>query len=74
MEIPGLSPIQMEIADRLWELETKEEVKAWIQSLPTKHLRAIAIGLYHLMLIESIDEALDFSDLSLANQVIDSVR
>ena len=74
MEIQGLTPLQMEIADHLWALETKEEVKAWIMSLPTKHLRAMAIGLYHLMLIESIDEALDFSDLSLANHVIDSIK
>lgn len=74
IQLHGLSPIDVELADRLWALETKDEVMLWIGSLPTKRLRARAIGLYHLMLIESLDEAMDLDDLSLANEVIDSVK
>lgn len=74
IQLHGLSPLQVEIADHLWALDTKEEVKAFIAALPTKHLRAQAIGLYHLMLIESLDEVMDLDDLSLANEVIDSVK
>jgi hypothetical protein len=72
--LTGLSPIEVELADRLWELDTKEEVMVWIKNLPTKRIRAMAIGLYHLILIESLDEDMDFTDLSLANTVIDSVK
>lgn len=72
--LTGLSPIEVELADRMWEIESKEEVMLWIGSLPTKRLRAMAIGIYHLILIESMDEEMDFSDLSLANEVIESVK
>jgi hypothetical protein len=74
IQLHGLSPIEVELADRLWALDTKEEVQKFIANLPTRRLRGMAIGLYHLMLIESMDEAMDLEDLSLANAVIDSVK
>ena len=74
MEIVGLGPIQRELADKMWSLDSKEEVMMWIGSLPTKRLRAMAIGIYYLILIESIDEDMDLEDLSLANAVIDLVK
>jgi hypothetical protein len=74
IQIPNLSPLEMELADALWACETREDVKQFIAALPTKFMRAKAIGLYHLMLIESIDEAMDPEDLSLANEVIGMVK
>jgi hypothetical protein len=74
MQIQGLSLIQMEIADQLWSLDSEQDVQLWIQSLPTKRLRQMAISIYNLILIEAIDEELDFDDMSLANEVIEMVK
>ena len=74
MQIQGLSLIQMEIADQLWSLDSEQDVQRWIQSLPTKRLRQMAISIYNLILIEAIDEELDFDDMSLANEVIEMVK
>jgi hypothetical protein len=64
----------MEIADQLWSLDSEQDVQLWIQSLPTKRLRQMAISIYNLILIEAIDEELDFDDMSLANEVIEMVK
>jgi hypothetical protein len=74
MELVGLGPIQRELADKMWSLDSKEEVMLWIGSLPTKRLRAMAIGIYHLILIEAMDEEMTFDDMSLAQSVIESVK
>jgi hypothetical protein len=74
MQIQGLSLIQMEIADQLWSMDSEQDVQLWIQSLPTKRLRQMAISIYNLILIEAIDEELDFDDMSLANEVIEMVK
>jgi hypothetical protein len=34
----------------------------------------MAISIYNLILIEAIDEELDFDDMSLANEVIEMVK
>lgn len=74
VQLTGLSALEVDLADAIWACDTKEDVKKFIASLPTKFMRAKAIGLYHLILIESLDEAMDLEDLSLANSVIEMVK
>lgn len=73
ISITNLTVKQKMICEVLWELDSKDQVFAFIKSLP-KSDRPDAIGLYHLMLIECLDQELDFTDLTLAKQVIDRVR
>ena len=74
IQINGLTKIEVELAEAIWSCETKEQVQKLIAQLPTKFLRARAIGLYHTMIIETIDSEMDLEDLELANRVIDSVK
>jgi hypothetical protein len=74
IQLHGLSPLEVELADKIWACETREDVKGFIAALPTKFMRAKAIGLYHMMIIEVIDAEMDLEDLSLANEVIEMVK
>jgi hypothetical protein len=71
--IENLTKKQQAICDILWTLDSKDQVIAFIASLP-KADKADAVGLYHLMIIESLDQNMDIEDLSLAKQVIDKVK
>lgn len=74
IELYGLSPIERELADRMWSMETNDEVQLWMAALPTKRLRAIAFSIYTVIRIESDEEDMDCEDLSLARAVIDLVK
>jgi hypothetical protein len=74
IEIHGLSALEVELADAIWACDTKEDVQKFIAALPTKFMRARAIGLYHTMLIEAMDAEMELEDLSLAKSVIESMK
>jgi hypothetical protein len=74
IEIYGLTPIQRELAEIMWSMDSEEAVVTWMNSLPTKRLRAQAYSIYTLILIEAIDEEFDPEDMCLAEAVIESVK
>lgn len=71
--IENLNQKQRMICDVLWNLDSKDQVLNFIRSLPGQD-RADAIGLYHLMIIETLDQEMDINDLSLAKQVLDKFK
>lgn len=71
--IENLNQKQRMICDVLWNLDSKDQVLNFIRSLPDQD-RADAIGLYHLMIIETLDQEMDINDLSLAKQVLDKFK
>ena len=73
IQIENLTQKQRMICDVLWNLDSKEQVLNFIRSLPIKD-RKDAIGLHHLMILETLDQELDDNDLTLAKQVIDKVK
>lgn len=73
IQIENLTKKQRIICDILWACETKEQVLNFIRALPQAEVPD-AIGLYHLMIIETLDQNMDVEDLSLAKQVIDKVK
>jgi hypothetical protein len=73
IQIENLTKMQRVICDVLWSLDSKDQVLNFIRALPQKE-RAMAVGLYHLMIIETLDQNMDIEDLSLAKQVIDKVK
>lgn len=73
MEIQGLSKLQMELADSMWELETLDDVHSFISQLP-KRLRGQAKLVLEMMTVAAIDEMVSDDDLDLAKSVIDSVK
>ena len=34
IELTGLSPLQRELAERIWQMDSMEQIVAWIQTMP----------------------------------------
>ena len=72
IRIEGLTPLQHEILERIWSMDSQAEVVAWFDTLP-RNLRQTAHAMLMLVVIEMIDEE-PCEDLELARVVIDRVR
>jgi hypothetical protein len=72
MKIEGLTPLQHEILDRIWSMDSQEQVMTWFETLP-RNLRQTAHAMLMMVVIEMIDEE-PCEDLDLARAVIDRVR
>ena len=72
IQIEGLSPLQQELAERLWTMESREEIVAWIQLMP----RSVALQAYivmEMMLAAELDRVAE-DDVSFAAALIDRIR
>ena len=72
IEIEGFTPLQRELADRIWALETPEQVVEFFDILP-KNLLHDAYVVYR-MIIETVWDDMDLADCAEANEVINRVR
>ena len=72
IRIEGLTPLQIEILERIWSMDSQAEVMAWFDTLP-RNLRQTAHAMLMMVVIEMIDEE-PCEDLELARVVIDRVR
>lgn len=72
IEIEGLSPIQHEIADRIWSLETPDQLVEFFQLMP-KNLLHDAYVVYHMIIWACIDQN-DGNECIEANEVIEYIR
>lgn len=59
MEIYDLTPAQRKIADKLWNFESIEDIKDYIESLKTFDERRETHVIYQLMVMAILDEAVD---------------
>lgn len=71
MEIQGLNKRQRKIADMLWSMNTRDEVKAFINGLPSDMKRDGRLVL-DMMILAVIDEAV--SDTTAAQELIERVK
>jgi hypothetical protein len=72
IELTGLSPLQQELAERMWNMNSMDEIVAWIQMMP----RSVALQAYIVMqmiIAAEIDRQAE-DDLSAANAIIDRIR
>lgn len=68
--IEGLTVRQHEIANRLWQMETEEEIDHYINSLP-RRARVDAITVKEMMIAACIDQAIrQDPDLHVAADVL----
>lgn len=74
IHIQGFTPLQMRLADHIWECETANQVEMFIQSLPS-HRRPIALAVRDMIVCAAIDEAVETqTEFNLVNEIIDSVK
>ncbi len=72
IELTGLSPLQQELAERMWNMESMDEIVAWVQTMP----RSVALQAYIVMqmiIAAEIDRQAE-DDLSVASEIIDRIR
>ena len=72
IELTGLSPLQRELAERLWQMDSMEQIVAWIQMMP----RSVALQAYVVMqmiIAAEIDRVAE-DDVSVAAAVIERIR
>ena len=72
IELTGLSPLQKELAERMWNMESMDEIVAWVQTMP----RSVALQAYVVMqmiIAAEIDRQAE-DDLSVAQNLIKSIQ
>ena len=72
IELTGLSPLQRELADRMWQMDSRDEIVAWGQSMP----RSVALQAYIVMqmiIAAEIDRAAE-DDVTMAAALIERIR
>jgi len=72
IEIDGLSPLQQELADRIWAMDSTEEMVAFFDSLPRSLLHD-AYVVYQMIIWATWDQT-DPGDMTEAQELIDRVR
>ena len=72
IRLEGLTPLQVELADHIWRLDSQEKIAEWLGELP-RNLRQQAMSLIHLIHLECLDQD-PMEDLSQAQAVIQRVR
>ena len=72
IELSGLSPLQRELAERMWNMESMDEIVAWVQMMP----RSVALQAYVVMqmiIAAEIDRQAE-DDVSAAEAIIERIR
>lgn len=72
IEIEGFTPLQRELADRIWAMETPEQVTEFFETLP-RNLLHDAYVVYR-MIIEYCWDDMDLGECEEAHSVIEHVR
>lgn len=72
IRLEGLTPLQHELAQRIWQIEDHGQLIEFVQSLP----RSVACQAYvviQLMLLESLDQE-DLGDMQESRELIERIR
>ena len=72
IEIEGFTPLQRELADRIWALDSPDDVVAFFDTLPRNLLHDAY--LVYRMIIETVWDDMDLGDCAEAHAVIERVR
>jgi hypothetical protein len=72
IQLEGLTPLQVELAERIWAMDSMEDIVTWIQMMP----RSVALQAFVVMqmiIAAEIDRAAE-DDLSAAQAIIKRIR
>ena len=72
IEIPGLSARQIDLANRIWSMESTEEVLAFFDTLP--HRARIDAYIVYTMILWAWHDEEPVGDYAEARAVIDHIR
>ena len=72
ISINNLTPLQRDICEQLWNMDSHEEVMAWFDTLP-RSLQHVAYAMLQMIVAELLDQE-PMEDLGLAQQVLAQYR
>lgn len=55
IQLEGLTPLQVEICDKIWGMDTQEEIIEWFNTLP-RSLQITAHAMLNLIIAEMLDQ------------------
>ena len=61
IQIENLTPVQKEICDRLWEIQSMEQVENYIRTMP-RRLRPVAESMLQLLIAATMDHEINSED------------
>ena len=72
IQLEGLTPLQQELAQRMWQMDSTEDIMAWIQMMP----RSVALQAYVVMqmIIAAEIDRVAADDVSMAVALIERIR
>ena len=74
MIIHGLTEGQTKLLDKMWSIETEEELTSWVRSLPESMVKEVIV-LRELLILSMIDEELEErNDTTMARQMIEKCK
>jgi hypothetical protein len=59
--IPGFSPLQKELADRIWSMDTQQQVEQYVDRLP-KNLKREAYVVIMMIIAQELDTVMEVTD------------
>ena len=72
IELTGLSPLQRELAEQMWNMESMDEIVAWVQTMP-RSVASQAYVVMQMIMAAQIDHEAE-SDLTVAQAIIERIR
>lgn len=74
MILHGMTNEQCKLLDKMWSIETIDELEQWIRSLPAEKVKEVVV-LRELLCLSLIDEQIEEAkDTSLAREMIEKCR
>lgn len=73
IKIEHLTPHQVDLLNKMWAIDTEEDLKAWSSTLPIEDQLMVST-LATMVAIACIDEVVEASELEAANDVLSDFR
>jgi hypothetical protein len=74
IQLQGLTPLQVELCDKIWSMETQDEIMAWFDTLPHR-MKIQAHAMIYMIMAELLDqEEFTAEDLSPVRNILEQYR
>jgi hypothetical protein len=74
IELQGLTPLQVELCDKIWSMETQEEIMVWFDTLPHR-MKIQAHAMIYMIMAELLDqEEFTAEDLASVRNILEQYR
>ena len=75
ISIPNLSPLQQELCDIIWSVESNEQLVGWYESLP-RSIKPVAHAMIRMVMFEVLDADIDdgLVDMSESQAIIAHIQ